>query len=385
MVGVGEVLRGLVITVAALLLLASTAWAEDRLDVAVFELEGDGVDEDLRATLTAVLRQEALQHSGYSLVTPAAIARQDIALVLGCDATRVSCLREIANYVDGQVLIFGQVSQSARGLRIVVELLDVAAGTEPVRVERVLDSSRDPVTAFQREVESIFRHLDDLGETHLVIRAPSDDVEIRLEGVMVARGQVERTGLPPGSYRVALGTSDAPVWEGVVELAPGESIHVEPEVSPREMAHEEEAPAPESREAVEPREPYVPGAREEARVYLDAEPRSNAGAFSLIGTGALALGGSAAMVYLMRGVEQSIADENAAGTMTQARYDELSRRGRSFQGAHYMLLGAGTAAILFGGTWVIVNQRRNARIEDARRSSLALRLQGTHLTVEVEW
>ena len=363
------ILWGVLGFVAAFVLSAS-AWAdspEGSIDVAVFELEGDDIEEELLETLTAVLRQEALQHGKYSLVTPTALQRNDVALIVGCDAEDVECLRQMADYVDGRVLIFGEVRQEGGDLLIFVDILDAEVGQAPVRVERRIASAGDPVVAFQREVSDLFRTLDSLGETHLVIRAPGDDIPIRLRDVVIGHGEVERRGLPPGEYEVALGKRGSSIWEGSVELVPGQIIEVSPTVDVSsgddEIAGAEVIQSTDDSGGREPmamqESTFVPGEHQPAeRLTFEDGRRSNLGAYSLMSVGALALAGSGLMVYLMRNTEDTIARENAEGTMTEVRYDELISRGRSFEMGHYVLLSAGIAGVGVGGAWVLWNLRR---------------------------
>ena len=349
--------------IAALIFVAvssSTAWAQEvePVDVAVFELTGQGVDEELRETLTSVLRQEARQHRGYSLATPAAVRRDEVAVLIGCDPDQTECLRQMADYVEGQVLIFGEVERRGRALAISIDILDAQTGEEPVRVESLIDGSRDPVMAFRREVEDIFKGMDSIGETHLVVEAPGDDIVIRLEGVEVARGKLERRGMRPGTYRITVG-DDGNLWDGQVELVAGQLVEVRPEAPPEgdeEQAEDDPAPAMAVAERT-----VVPGDETSLRSgSIEYERRrSNVGAYSMMTVGASSMAMSGVMVFLMRGVEQQIRDENAAGTMDTNRYRELTRRGESYQTAQYVLLTVGAATVASGAGWAIWNHSRD--------------------------
>ena len=183
------------------------AAAGEPVDVAVFELTGQDIDDDMLQTLSGVLRQEALQHDAYSLANPATIQRDEIALVVGCDPDEVECLRQMGEFVDGQVLIFGDVQTRGQGLEIAVEIFDIVNSEEVVRVERGVADANDPVVAFRREVEAIFRDLESIGDTHLVVEAPRAEMTIYLDGSPMGRGRFERQGMEAGTYRVSVGES----------------------------------------------------------------------------------------------------------------------------------------------------------------------------------
>lgn len=368
--------------------------SEERLDVAVFELDGEGIDDDLAETLTAVLRQEAQQHAGYSLVNPASLQRHEVALIVGCDPQQVECLREMAQYVDGQVLIFGEVRPVAGGLLIAVDILHVERGTDPIRVERVIDDAGDPVIAFQREVEGVFRSLVDLGETHLIVRAPQEDMAIRLEDITIGYGQVERRGLPPGVYRITVGEVGAALWEGDVELTPGRLVEITPVIEEQDqddavLSSDDDDTVVAEMHLEETPVPMPPDGPRAAFAVDERDRQSNLGAYSLMTVGLVSLGGSALMAYLMGTIEETIASENEAGTMTLRRYEDLNSRGRSYETGHYVLLSVGVASLAVGTGWVLWNYRRErslrADIGDSIAGDIEIIAHGAGLGLRARW
>ncbi len=358
------------------------AWAGERVDVAVFELHGEGIDDDLLDTLSGVLRREAQQHDRYSLANPAAIRRSEIALVVGCNPEQTECLRAMADYVDGQVLIFGEVIDRGDELVIAVDILDVASGEDPVTVRRRIADVNDPVVAFRREVEKIFSDLDSIGETHLIVEAPGDDIPIKLENVVVGRGHVERRGMSPGSYHIVVGHSGAELWDDNVELEPGQLVEVRPE-SVEEVDDPEVAS--ETPEMGIEETTVVPGEGSATAPIEYEGRRSNLGAFSLMGTGLASLAGSGAMGILMRRTENQIADEAAEGTLDEARHEHLTNRGESYQTAHYVLLGVGATALAIGGGWATWNFARDRSDRKGFDDGLSIRPTLRGLAISGRW
>ncbi len=342
-----------------LVIASGNLWAEtpeqERVDVAVFELKGDGIDPGLLETLSGVLRREAQQHGEYALANPAAIQRDEIALIVGCDPQKTDCLRQMGQYVDGQVLIFGEVTEHAGGLVVSIDILDIDSGEDPIRVQRRIDDVTDPVVSFRREVEEIFDELESMGETHLVVEAPRDDMPIRLEGVVVGQGIVERRGMRPGVYHVAVGESGDLLWDDDVELVEGQLVEIRPEERPPSEAPQASAPPPKM-EAQD--SPVTPGRRPASTGAIDYdERRSNMGAYSLMGVGAALMAGGAVMAVLMRRVEGQIDEESEQGTLDPNRHNQLIDRGETYQNAQYVLLGVGIAAIGAGAGWTFFNSQ----------------------------
>lgn len=330
------------------------------VDAVVFELEGAGVEPLLLSNLSAVLRNQALQVGSFRVVNATPLQREETAVVLGCEPAQRACLEQMAEFNNAQVLISGDVRRRNGALVVSVAFFDRLNDDPAIEVQRELEGS-DPVLAFRREVESIFGELTMRMTTQLEVRAPQPGDAIRIDGVVVGHGQITRQGLPEGRYRVEVERAGARPYVEEVALGVGEPVVIE--VSAPSPA--EPAPAPSGDVVRSQRDVTTPAneARSERGVASIAPPiapreRSRLGAYSSLGVGAVALGGAAAMVVLMRGIEEDIATENAAGTMTPSRYDELVGRGESYEMAQWVLLGVGAGASALGVGWLIVGSAR---------------------------
>lgn len=336
------------------------------VDAVVFELEGAGVEPLLLSNLSAVLRNQALQVGSFRVVNATPLQREETAVVLGCEPAQRACLEQMAEFNNAQVLISGDVRRRNGALVVSVAFFDRLNDAPAIEVQRELQGS-DPVLAFRREVESIFGELAARMTTQLEVRAPQPGDAIRIDGVVVGHGQITRQGLPEGRYRVEVERAGARPYVEEVALGVGEPVVIEvsaPAPAPQAASAE---PAPDVSGSVvrSQRDGITPAdeARSERGVASLAPPiaprkRSRLGAYSSLGVGAVALGGAAAMVVLMRGIEEDIATENAAGTMTPSRYDELVGRGESYEMAQWVLLGVGIGASTLGVGWLIVSSAR---------------------------
>jgi hypothetical protein len=205
---------------------------------------------------------------------------------------------------------------------------------------------------------------------------------------MVGRGEVERRGLPPGEYDIILGERSSPIWQGRAVLIAGETIEVRPdvEVVPAPAPSQATQEPQQEQASIEVRDsPPMSRQKPRERLEFDEEPRSNLGAYSLMGVGAAALAGSGLMVYLMRSTEDLIARENADGTMTARRYDELNNRGSSFETGHYVLLGAGIAGIVGGGGWVLWSYRQERALRAGANPTIEIQATLSGLSMSASW
>ncbi|WP_164856350.1 PEGA domain-containing protein [Lujinxingia sediminis] len=353
----------------------AAAQPDEVVDAVVFELEGAGVEPLLLSNLSAVLRNQALQVGSFRVVNATPLQREETAVVLGCDSAERACLEQMAELNNAQVLISGDVRRRDDVLVVSVVLFDRLRDAPATEIQRELQGS-DPVLEFRREVESIFGELATRMTTWLEVSAPHSGDAIRIDGVVVGHGQVTRQGLPEGRYQVEVERSGARPYLEEVVLGVGEPVVIEVSAPSPQIVPEEQTPGASSTLVLSQRDepPHQEEARSERGVASLAPPiaprkRSRLGAYSSLGVGVVALGGAAAMAVLMRGIEDDIATENAAGTMTPSRYEELVGRGESYEMAQWVLLGVGVGASALGVGWLVVS---SARGDDAPELALGV-------------
>lgn len=294
---------------SGLLLSFSALAAAEENSLAVFEFESPTLDDGVVSALTSLLRQEARGTQKYNLVTPG-LRRSEIELVLGCQAEELSCLREIAAFAETDAVLLGTITEEGGFFTLHVDFVHRSSRVEPIHFRRRYPANEDPVAAFRQDAPLIFEP-----EAFVQPRAP-----------LVHEAQE--------TYQPAPRTTTEAIEEPREALFP-------------------EALLPESLEERRP-----------AELAIQARRRSNGGAFSLIGVGLLAAGGAGGMVFLMRDIENQIGEENAAGTMTPIRYQELTNRGESYETAQYVLFGASALCLTAGLTWLVwntVDYRRNSK------------------------
>ncbi len=337
----------------------SMAWAGERASVTVFEVgAGDEVDAELRRTLSGLLLQEAQQHQRYSLADSAAVDRDELALIAGCDAQEEACLREMAPFVDGDVLVLGDVERRGDWMSLEVEVLDLREEQGSVTLRRIFEVGGDEVVRFRRQAQAVFDGLlaEDLSQ--LVVESPEAGLEIYVEGFWVGTEKARLSGLGAGEYGVEIRDGRDVIAGQEVVIEEGREVVFRPTGEADEEAVAEGPSDDEHAMEVEDRR-VVPGEGRAALAIEDKGYRSNMGAFSLMGIGMGALAASGVMVGLMRSVESELNEEAQAGTLTPQRHRDLQRRGESYEAAQFVLLGVGVLGVGTGVTWAIVNHRRS--------------------------
>lgn len=360
------------IMVLCVTMIATPAFADrGALSVAVLNIEGRDIEPGLLRTLTGVLRHEAQQQPQYAVVNPAPINLSEIVVILGCDPAAPSCMRQAAQYIDARVLIYGQVERRSGRYFFNVEIFDAPAGRVLHKMSRTLDASDDPVIAFRQEIEIFFAGQKATLTSRLQIGSNVDGAEIRIEGILVGYSPFERVGLDPGRYEVVVTARGYQDWSVVVEIVEGGELRLwaplvvaqsatpEPPVKvdePLAVVEPEtvHAPSLESRPASGPKSGEVGEDRAN-----NPRARSNIGAWSALGVGAVALAGSGAMVLMMRDTERELETVRALPRDEgQAKYNELVARGEGYETGHKVLLGVGALSMTAGTVWLILRNRQ---------------------------
>jgi hypothetical protein len=342
---------------ALLVVLApSSAWAEGPVAAAILNLEGEDVDPEMTKTLTSIVRNEALQVEKYQVVNKYPIQLQDVLLVLDCSAESPSCLKLISEQVNARVLIYGTVQKRDSRFKIELNVFDAETGRMLNRLVRTLDETTDPVIGFRKEIEAFFAQQRGEALTRLQIGSSVEGARILINGTFVGTVPLERKGLPPGSYDLEVQQEGYEPWKKTVSLAPGADERVWAPLEKMETP-EPEVASPTTETGSTTTKTVVTS---EPDVSAERVPTTNWGAWSAVVVGGLSLGGSLGFGLAMENTERTLEEENDAGTLTEARLDELYDRGENFELAHRVLLGVGAVALTTGVVWLLLDSGERA-------------------------
>ncbi|MEZ4460803.1 MAG: PEGA domain-containing protein [bacterium] len=334
------------------LLVSPKVFAEQPVSVAILNLEGDNVDKELVTTLSSIVRHEAQQIDRYQVVNKFEINFQDVLLVLGCDAESTPCLKQAAEQVNAQVLIFGRIARKNTTYQLSLNLFDSRSGKMLNKLSRTINArDEDPVVLLRKEIEGFFSKERAVPTTRLQIGSNVSDARILIEDTFVGNVPLERKGLPPGRYKIEVNHPDYVSWETVVELKEGSDINL---WAPLKRASDAVVDTNVTQINTDDQNPtLVTTPQISDGVGQERVSSTNWGAWSAIGVGSVALAGSGVFAYLMGGVEDDLAAESAQRTLTADRYNELNDRGESYQLTHRVLLGVGAACVVGGVIWLI--------------------------------
>jgi hypothetical protein len=109
--------------------------------LALFEINSDGIHDDLARQLSDALRKEVSATPGHQLAE-ARVSLEQLSVVHDCDPAELPCLGKIARALGVGGFIFGQMQTEGSGAYAEVRLFDATTGTIK-RVARVMIAQRE--------------------------------------------------------------------------------------------------------------------------------------------------------------------------------------------------------------------------------------------------
>lgn len=372
-----------------------------QINVAVLNLEGDGVDDKLLETLTSVLRNEAQQYSSYDIVNQSPVNLSEIVVVLGCNTDNPTCLKQAAEQLDARVLIYGRVEKVEQAHRVTIKIFDADTGKIERRLVRTLVNEKDPVVAFRKQIQSMFQLDKARQATRLQIGSNVEGAKIKVNGTMIGTAPVERKGLPPATYDVEVDAEGYTTWKASIELTPGADIRLwapltkaaEPQASDADHVAQSDTDAAGDTTTVGG--PNLDDGTSPPEVSVSEGP--NWAAWSAVGVGGVALAGSGVMAYMMSQTEDDLVAHDA-DRYQMSRDAYLSKRadivdtGQSYELAHRVLLGVGAVSVVAGTVWLIIDNAesdapmaRNDLPVDSAERQWDVRVSPTGVSALVNW
>ena len=329
--------------------LSASAQESGLTDVAVLNLEGEKVEDQLLKTLTVVLRKEAEEREDYD-VNQSSINLSEVLVVLGCSTPNPTCLKQAAEQVDAQILVYGSVEKIDDRFEVEVEVFDSARREVTQRVVRTLRTD-DPVGEFRKQVKQLFEEDEASEGTRVQIGSNIEGASIRIRDTVVGTTPLERKGLPPGEYEIEVFKEGYSTWKATVDLEEGSDIRL--------WAPLDEKPAAKPR-TEDKKITSKSGGSDGSSPPEYVTSKTNWGAWSVVGVGGLALAGSGVMGILINRKEGELDElQSQAGTYESAgaynrRQNEIIDQGQSYELAHRILLGVGLVSATTGVLWLIL-------------------------------
>ena len=126
--------------------------------LAVFEINSDGVHDELARQLSQSLLKEVRATPGH-LLSDARVSLEQLSLVHDCDSSELACLGKIARQIGVGGFIYGQLQNEGNGAYAEVRLFDATTQTNK-RTARAMFALRDAAAAdVARKAQSLVSQL----------------------------------------------------------------------------------------------------------------------------------------------------------------------------------------------------------------------------------
>ncbi len=201
--------RPILTTLATLILvaaMAAPAMAQDR-EVVILKLTTQDVEDSVMDQLYKELHSGVEGTDGLTVGSGGEISMSDLTLMAGCDAPTPECIGLLADFVDGDLLLFGEVSRSGDAHSFTLRLFDFAANDFD---REIVDQTLTGDAAWlARGVPAVVEHFFFGPTASLTVSVSgSPDAEVRVNGEVVGRGSVEISDVAPGEVVVLVMTPD---------------------------------------------------------------------------------------------------------------------------------------------------------------------------------
>jgi hypothetical protein len=225
--------------VAALIVLGAAAGAPARAAerIAVLELTGQTIGEDMRRALTDRARAAALEparRAGFDVMT-----RESTALVLeqmGGQCLEGQCELELGRTIGAALIVTGEVRKLEGAYLCDLKIHDTKKGSllavEPYRADDPLALlDRTPAAAERLVTTGLARTVGADGSLELDVADAG--ARVLLDGAEVGRGPLRKALVTPvGTHRVLVDLAGYATWESAVNVQPRNVTMVSPRLVP---------------------------------------------------------------------------------------------------------------------------------------------------------
>lgn len=211
----------------ALFAAASPALAQDRVPIAVMDLQGRGVDEAAAGALTTEVGNTLAQLRVFQVIT-----REDIKRMLQLEQTKqqctgeadASCMAEIGGALGVDYLVYGDVSKIANVYSVNLVLLDITSAKATNRVGRKITEAGLLLSEAEQATKLLVQPLlaDKKGFLVLDVQESGATVKVdgRLVGVTPLAGRLE---VAMGAHEVLVEKEGFLAYAKTVDVPPNQA------------------------------------------------------------------------------------------------------------------------------------------------------------------
>ena len=309
-------------------------------DVAVLNVIGEGVSEDLAQEITRVLKQETARNPSHRLVQQEDIALLESLFLFGCDAPTPDCMGQLADSLSADRLIYGRLTEVSGLYDIRINIFDRSEGREVEQWNKRFTANANVVGFFSREMESFLGGRDPDSAVEMRVAANIPNALVIIDGQRVGRTPFFTDKLEPGRHTIEVSKEGYKPWSYTGNLAAGVQLNFKASLDARQSTG-----AVTKRDDDQPyRDDGPPAPTVDTSVQLRTLGWTSVG----LGVASLATGAVFGLLVL-----QSERDAEAAEELEEAQ--DIEARGQAWATTANILYGAGGGLVALGVLLVILD------------------------------
>ena len=210
------------------LLLASPAWADQRVPIAVMELAARGVDDAAAGALTTEVGNTLDEARVFRVIT-----REDIKRMLQLEQTKqqctgtvdAACMAEIGGALGVDYLIYGEVAKIADTYSLSLVLLNTAKAEAANRANRKISDPRQLLAEANAATKLLVQPLLADKKGYLVLDARERGAKVTVDGRLVGLTPLAgRLELPMGAHELLIGKEGFLTYAKTVDVPPSQAV-----------------------------------------------------------------------------------------------------------------------------------------------------------------
>jgi len=198
----------LVLISLATLFISNTAFAQDdTARVVVLKFETFDVSEPVMKTFYSALEESIDEHPTKVVAEGGEVTINEMMVTIGCESPSPECLAQLADFIEGDQILFGSVQRSENIHLFTIRIFDLRTGEFESEVEdQTVEGDEATVSqAIPALIDSLL--YGDVGKLNVNING-ADDAEVYFDGKLVGKAPAQLTDLPLGEHAVSLRTPD---------------------------------------------------------------------------------------------------------------------------------------------------------------------------------
>ena len=190
--------------------------------VAIIDVVGEGVPQDLARQVTEIIKREARRNVAYELVKQEQFDLFESLLLIGCDTPSTECMTLLSQTIGAERLIYGRLVESDGFHDLTVNIFDARREKIVDRWKKRFSTGVNTISFFSREMEIVIGGHEPKEPPRLRIASNIHASKVFIDGRKVGQTPFMTSALPEGKHTVEVTQEGYTTWSRQVELVQGE-------------------------------------------------------------------------------------------------------------------------------------------------------------------